>query len=392
MIDSYICEYARTPIGAFQGGLSNVTAIELGSNVIKAVLDKTSIKIEYVNEVIMGNVLSANLGQAPARQASIGANLLDSVECMTINKVCGSGLKAVMLADQSIKMCNAQVSVAGGMENMSLAPYYSPQSRKGLMFGHNKLVDSILHDGLWDPYNNVPMGNCGEVLCKENNYTRENQDAYAIESYARSNNAIAKGYFKDEISPVKIKSKNKTYIIDTDEEPLRFKKDRVSSLRPAFGKDGTITAANASSLSDGAAAILLANEDKLDEYQLKPIAKIVAHASFANEPIYFTKAPIHAIRKVLKLANMQIDDIDLFEINEAFSCVPLVAMDELKIPIDKLNINGGAVSLGHPIGASGARILVTLINALRAKNLQFGIASVCIGGGEASAMLIEMCN
>lgn len=392
MIDSYICEYARTPIGAFQGGLSNVTAIELGSNVIKAVLDKTSIKIEYVNEVIMGNVLSANLGQAPARQASIGANLLDSVECMTINKVCGSGLKAVMLADQSIKMCNAQVSVAGGMENMSLAPYYSPQSRKGLMFGHNKLVDSILHDGLWDPYNNVPMGNCGEVLCKENNYTRENQDAYAIESYARANNAIAKGYFKDEISPVEIKSKNKIYIIDTDEEPLRFKKDRVSSLRPAFGKDGTITAANASSLSDGAAAILLANEDKLDEYQLKPIAKIIAHASFANEPIYFTKAPIHAIKKVLKLANMQIDDIDLFEINEAFSCVPLVAMDELKIPIDKLNINGGAVSLGHPIGASGARILVTLINALRAKKLQYGIASVCIGGGEASAMLIEMCN
>ena len=392
MIDSYICEYARTPIGAFQGGLSNVTAIELGSNVIKAVLDKTSIKIEYVNEVIMGNVLSANLGQAPARQASIGANLLDSVECMTINKVCGSGLKAVMLADQSIKMCNAQVSVAGGMENMSLAPYYSPQSRKGLMFGHNKLVDSILHDGLWDPYNNVPMGNCGEVLCKENNYTRENQDAYAIESYARANNAIAKGYFKHEISPVEIKSKNKIYIIDTDEEPLRFKKDRVSSLRPAFGKDGTITAANASSLSDGAAAILLANEDKLDEYQLKPIAKIIAHASFANEPIYFTKAPIHAIKKVLKLANMQIDDIDLFEINEAFSCVPLVAMDELKIPIDKLNINGGAVSLGHPIGASGARILVTLINALRAKKLQYGIASVCIGGGEASAMLIEMCN
>ena len=392
MIDSYICEYARTPIGAFQGGLSNVTAIELGSNVIKAVLDKTSIKIEYINEVIMGNVLSANLGQAPARQASIGANLLDNVECMTINKVCGSGLKAVMLADQSIKMRNAHVSVAGGMENMSLAPYYSPQSRQGLMFGHNQLVDSILHDGLWDPYNNVPMGNCGEVLCKENNYTRENQDAYAIESYARANNAIAKGYFKDEISPVEIKSKNKTYIIDTDEEPLRFKKDRVSSLRPAFGKDGTITAANASSLSDGAAAILLANEDKLDEYQLKPIAKIIAHASFANEPIYFTKAPIHAIKKVLKLANMQIDDIDLFEINEAFSCVPLVAMDELKIPIDKLNINGGAVSLGHPIGASGARILVTLINALRAKKLQYGIASVCIGGGEASAMLIEMCN
>ena len=392
MIDSYICEYARTPIGAFQGGLSNITAIELGSNVVKSVLNKSSIKREYVNEVIMGNVLSANLGQAPARQVSLGANLLDSVECTTINKVCGSGLKAVMLADQSIKLQNASVLVAGGMENMSLAPYYSPQSRTGLMFGHNSLVDSILHDGLWDPYNNTPMGTCGEVLCKENNFSRQDQDAYAIESYARSNKAITNGYFKDEISAVEIKSKNKIYMLDTDEEPLRFKKDKIASLRPAFGKDGTITAANASSLSDGAAAILLAGEDKLDEYELKPIAKIIAHASFATEPLYFTKAPIYAIKKVLKLANMEIADIDLFEINEAFSCVPLIAMDKLQISMDKLNINGGAVSLGHPIGASGARILVTLLNTLRTKKLQYGIASVCIGGGEASAMLIEMCH
>lgn len=392
MIDSYICEYARTPIGAFQGGLSNITAIELGSNVVKSVLNKSSIKREYVNEVIMGNVLSANLGQAPARQVSLGANLLDSVECTTINKVCGSGLKAVMLADQSIKLQNASVLVAGGMENMSLAPYYSPQSRTGLMFGHNSLVDSILHDGLWDPYNNTPMGTCGEVLCKENNFSRQDQDAYAIESYARSNKAIANGYFKDEISAVEIRSKNKIYMLDTDEEPLRFKKDKIASLRPAFGKDGTITAANASSLSDGAAAILLAGEDKLDEYELKPIAKIIAHASFATEPLYFTKAPIYAIKKVLKLANMEIADIDLFEINEAFSCVPLIAMDKLQISMDKLNINGGAVSLGHPIGASGARILVTLLNTLRTKKLQYGIASVCIGGGEASAMLIEMCH
>jgi acetyl-CoA C-acetyltransferase len=314
------------------------------------------------------------------------------VECTTINKVCGSGLKAVMLADQSIKLQNASILVAGGMENMSLAPYYSPQSRTGLMFGHNKLVDSILHDGLWDPYNNTPMGTCGEVLCKENNFSRQDQDAYAIESYARSNKAITNGYFKDEISAVEIKSKNKIYMLDTDEEPLRFKKDKIASLRPAFGKDGTITAANASSLSDGAAAILLAGEDKLDEYELKPIAKIIAHASFATEPLYFTKAPIYAIRKVLKLANMEISDIDLFEINEAFSCVPLIAMDKLQISMDKLNINGGAVSLGHPIGASGARILVTLLNALRTKKLQYGIASVCIGGGEASAMLIEMCH
>ena len=392
MKDTYICSYARTPVGAFQGSLSTVPATKLGSNVIKSVVDKASINKKFIDEVIMGNVLSANLGQAPARQACLGAGLSNNVECMTINKVCGSGLKSIMLADQSIKSNNSNVVIAGGMENMSLAPYYSPKSREGMTFGHNKLIDSIIHDGLWDPYNNFLMGNCGEVLCKENNYSREDQDNYAIESYNRSQNAISKGYFKDEISIVHLENKKGEQIIDTDEEPLRFKKEKISMLKPAFDKEGTITAANASSLSDGAAAVLLTADDKLDEYKLKPIAKIIAHTSFATDPLYFTKAPIFSIEKVLKQTNFNINDIDLFEINEAFSCVPLVAMEELNIPFEKLNIHGGAVSLGHPIGASGARILVTLINALHINKLKYGIASLCIGGGEASAMLIEMCD
>jgi len=392
MNDTYICSYSRTAIGAFQGLLSSTPATELGSNVIKSVLEKTAINPEFIDEVIMGNVLSANLGQSPARQASIGAGLPTSVECMTINKVCGSGLKSVMLADQSIKLNNSDVIIAGGMENMSLAPYYLERSRKNMVFGHNKLVDSIIHDGLWDPYNNFPMGNCGEILCKENNYSRKDQDDYAINSYNRSKKAISEGIFKSEISEVQITTKKGVQTFDTDEEPLRFKEEKISKLKPAFDKNGTITAANASSLSDGSAAVLLASSDKVKKYQLNPIAKIISHASFATDPVYFTKAPIYAIKKVLKKADFNLNNIDLFEINEAFSCVPLVAMDELNIPIEKLNIHGGAVSLGHPIGASGTRILVTLLNALNLKKLKYGIASLCIGGGEASAMIVEMCN
>ena len=392
MKDTYICSYSRTAIGSFQGFLSSTSATELGSNVIKSVLEKASINPEFVDEVIMGNVLSANLGQAPARQASIGACLPASVECFTINKVCGSGLKSVMLADQSIKLNNSDIIIAGGMENMSLAPYYLTKSRKNMVFGHAELIDSIIHDGLWDPYNKFLMGNCGEILCKENNYTRQDQDNYAIMSYHRSKKAISEGIFKNEISEIQINTKKGYKIIDTDEEPLKFKEEKISKLKPAFNKNGTITAANASSLSDGAAAVLLASSDKIEEYKLKPIAKIIAQASFATDPVYFTKAPIYAIEKVLKRTDLSLNDIDLFEINEAFSCVPLVAMDELNIPIEKLNIHGGAVSLGHPIGASGTRILVTLLNALNMKNLKYGIASLCIGGGEASAVIIEMCN
>ena len=392
MIETYICSYTRTPIGAFQGLLSNISATKLGSISIEGVINKIDFDSALIDEVIMGNVLSANLGQAPARQASIGANLSNNVECMTINKVCGSGLKAVMLADQSIRLDNSSFVIAGGMENMSLAPHYVSKTREGIKFGHNQLIDSIITDGLWDPYNNRLMGNCGEILSKENNYTKQDQDDYAIESYARSMNAIKKGLFENEISSIELKGKKGITIIDTDEEPLKFNKDKLLSLKPAFEKGGAITAGNASSLSDGSAAVLLASSNKVKEFNLKPIAKIISHASFAMDPIYFTKAPIYAIKKVLKKSNLSIDDIDLFEINEAFSCVPLVAMDELNIPMNKLNIHGGAVSLGHPIGASGTRILVTLLNALSIKKLKYGIASLCIGGGEASAVIVEMCK
>ena len=389
MNNIFICAYKRTPIGAFQGSLSKIDATELGAIVIKSVIRDTMIDSNKINEVIMGNVLSANLGQAPARQAALGAGLDKNVECMTINKVCGSGLKSIMLADQSLRLGNVKISIAGGMENMSLAPYYLEKSRTGMSFGHQKVIDSILKDGLWDPYNDSAMGNCGEVLCKEEKYSREDQDSYAIESYERSNRAIENGLFKNEIEPVIIKTKKNNIIFDVDEEPLKFQKDKISKLRPAFSKDGTITAANASSLSDGAAAVLLASEEEVNNHELKPLAKIVAHCSFAMEPLYFTRAPIYAIEKVLNLSGLKLSDIDLFEINEAFSCVPMVAIDTLNIPSDKVNVNGGAVSMGHPIGASGARILVTLLNALKNRKLKYGLAAICIGGGEASAMIVE---
>ena len=392
MDNTFICAYKRTPIGAFQGSLNNINATKLGSIVIESVLRHAMIDKNKIDEVIMGNVLSANLGQAPARQAALGADISEQAECITINKVCGSGLKAVMLADQSIRLGAAKISIAGGMENMSLAPYYLEKSRSGLGFGHQQVIDSILKDGLWDPYSNFAMGNCGEVLCKEEKYSREDQDNYAIESYKRSNRAIKNGEFKNEIEPIIIKAKKQDIIFDTDEEPLKFQEDKISKLRSAFSKDGTITAANASSLSDGSAAVLLASENEVNNYALKPLAKIIAHCSFATEPLYFTRAPIYAIEKVLSLSSLSLNDIDLFGINEAFSCVPMVAIDTLKISSEKVNINGGAVSMGHPIGASGTRILVTLLNALKNRKLKYGLASICIGGGEASAMIIENCD
>ena len=388
----FICSYGRTPIGAFQGSLSKLSAIKLGSFVIKYLLSNTSIPNDRINEVIMGNVLSANLGQAPARQVALGGGLLHNVECMTINKVCGSGLKSIMLANQSIMLNPDNIIVAGGMENMSMAPYYLDKSRSGMMFGHSKVIDSILKDGLWDPYNNFAMGNCAEILNKECGFSRKNQDDYTIESYKRANEAIKKGIFKNEIINVEFNTKKGKMCIDTDEEPLKFNKDKISKLKPAFDKDGTITAANASSLSDGAAGVLLASNQIIDKYSLKPIAKIINQASYASDPIYFTKAPIYAIQKVLMKSNFDINNVDLFEINEAFSCVPMIAMKELNINHDKINVHGGAVSLGHPIGASGARIVATLINSLQVKGMKYGVASLCIGGGEASAILLELCN
>ena len=389
MSNNYICQYSRTPIGSYQGQLKDISAPKLGAATIKDLLDKSNLNRELVDEVIMGNVLSAGIGQAPARQASIFAGLPYSVKCMTINKVCGSGLKAIMLADQSIAMGDANVVIAGGMENMSMAPYYLLNGRAGLSFGDSKLIDAIMHDGLKDPYDNMPMGNCAEVLVSEEKYTRQEQDAFAIESYKRSNDAIKQGLFKNEIIPVDVQSRKKNISIHTDEEPLRFDEEKIKLLRPAFKKDGTITAANASSLNDGAASVLIASKDIVKNENLDIKAQIVSHTSFAMEPVYFTKAPIYAIEKLLEKVNMSIDDIDLFEVNEAFSCVTIAAMKKLNIPHEKINVNGGAVSLGHPIGASGARILVTLLNALEVKNKRFGLACLCIGGGEASAILVE---
>ena len=392
MDNTYICSYSRTPIGAFQGSLSKIAATKLGSYVIESVIEKSKLNKDLIDEVIMGNVLSANLGQAPARQASKGAGLPNKVECLTINKVCGSGLKAVMLADQSLKLKNSDLIIAGGMENMSLAPHYFQKSRQGVMFGDSKIIDSILKDGLWDPYNECAMGNCGEVLSKENNYTKEKQNQFAIESYKKSIHAIESGAFKNEIVGISIKDKKNDVLFNVDEEPLKFNEQKLKTLNPAFDKNGTITAGNASSLSDGAAAVMLCSEDFKIKNNVNPIAKIIGHISFATDPLYFTKAPIYAIQKLMKKINFDINKVDLFEINEAFSCVVMAAIDELEIKSSKVNINGGAVSMGHPIGASGARILVTLLNALKTKKLKHGVATLCIGGGEASAILIEMCN
>ena len=389
--NSVITAIARTAIGSFQGVLSSVPTVRLGAAVIKSAVERAGLMGEDIDEVIMGNVLSAGEGQAPARQAAIYAGLPNTVECMTINKVCGSGLKSVMLADQAIRCGDADVVVAGGMENMSLSPYYLMDARGGMRLGHKKVVDSIIGDGLWDPYGDMHMGNCAEVLAKEENFSREDQDAFAVESYRRSLEAIEVGYFKDEITPVEISQrKGDPIIIDTDEEPGRGKPEKIAKLRTAFEKDGTITAANASSINDGAAALVVMSAEKATELNSKPICKIVAQTSVAHEPLYFTTAPGKAITKVLDKAGHTINDIDLFEINEAFSNVALATMRKLNIPHEKVNIFGGAVSMGHPIGASGARILVTLISALKQKNKKLGLATLCIGGGEAAAVIVEM--
>ena len=389
--NSVITAIARTAIGSFQGVLSSVPTVRLGAVVIKSAVERAGLMGEDIDEVIMGNVLSAGEGQAPARQAAIYAGLPNTVECMTINKVCGSGLKSVMLADQAIRCGDADVVVAGGMENMSLSPYYLMDARGGMRLGHKKVVDSIIGDGLWDPYGDMHMGNCAEVLAKEENFSREDQDAFAVESYRRSLEAIEIGYFKDEITPVEISQrKGDPIMIDTDEEPGRGKPEKIAKLRTAFEKDGTITAANASSINDGAAALVVMSAEKATELNSKPICKIVAQTSVAHEPLYFTTAPGKAITKVLDKAGHTINDIDLFEINEAFSNVTLAAMREHNIPHEKVNIFGGAVSMGHPIGASGARILVTLISALKQKNKKLGLATLCIGGGEAAAVIVDM--
>ena len=386
----YIIDAVRTPIGSFLGALSEVPTTKLGSIAIKGLMDRNKLPMDGVDEVIMGNVIAAGEGQAPARQAALGAGLDNSVQCMTINKVCGSGLKSVMLAAQAIMVGDADVVIAGGMENMSQLPFYVKNVRNGYKLGSQTLEDSMLLDGLMDAYDNTHMGNFAELCAEEYNITREAQDEFAIESYKRALKSIEENRFENEIVPVEIAGrKGDVTIVGTDEEPGKVKFDRIPTLRPAFQKDGTVTAANASSINDGASAVLLMSKDKADELGLKPMAKIVAQASASKEPKWFTTAPIDAIKKVVAKAKMDIRDIDLFEINEAFSVVSLVVNQELGLDPAKVNVNGGAVALGHPIGGSGARILTTLLHEMQKTDAKYGLASLCIGGGEASALIVE---
>ncbi len=386
---SCILSAKRTPIGAFMGSLSGLSAPRLGGFAIEAAVAQAGIAGVEVNEVIMGNVLTGGVGQAPARQAAHFAGLPRSVECMTINKVCGSGLKSVMLADQAIKCGDAEVIVAGGQESMSNAPYFLNKARTGYKMGNGELIDMMIYDGLWDVYNQIHMGMIGEKCATECNISREEQDDYAIMSYQRAIDAQKNGSFDNEIVPVVVPAGKENITVSKDEEPEKVRFDKVKSLKPVFIKDGTVTAANASSIDDGAAALVVASESKVSANGLKPLAKIIAHTSFAHEPDWFTTAPAAAIKKVLAKAGMGIDEIGLFEINEAFSLVSIYTARELGIPLEKVNVHGGAVSLGHPIGASGARILTTLIYAMQKYEQRYGIATLCIGGGEANAMLIE---
>lgn len=391
MSKSVIVAAKRTPIGAFGGGLASTPAPKLGAVVIKAVLEETQIKPEKVEEVIMGNVVQAAIGQAPARQAMIYAGLPNSTAAMTVNKVCGSGLKSVMLADQAIRAGDIDVAIAGGMENMSLAPYALEKARTGYRMGDGKVVDLMIKDGLWDPYGDKHMGIIGELCADECYVSREEQDAYAAESYRRAMAAVESGRFRDEIVPVVINQKKGELIsVAADEEPSRGRPEKLAKLRAAFHKDGSITAGNASSINDGAAALMVVSEDKVNALGVRPLVRIVATAQASQHPDWFTTAPSLAMEKALAKAQLKTDDIDLWEVNEAFAVVSIVNNKKLNIPADKVNVNGGAVALGHPIGASGARILVTLIHELLKRNeAKRGMASLCIGGGEAVAMIVE---
>ncbi|MCB0347447.1 MAG: thiolase family protein [Bdellovibrionales bacterium] len=385
----YIVSSARTPVGSFNGSLSTLSAPKLGAVAIKAAVERSGLQPKDINEVVMGNVLTAGVGQAPARQAAIFAGLPTSVPCMTINKVCGSGLKAVMLACDSILAGNANAVVAGGQENMSQAPHLLENARSGYRMGNVTAQDSMIKDGLWDPYNNFHMGNAAEICVKDFKFSREEQDEFAVESYKRAQNATKEGHFKTEIATVTIEGRKGTTTVDTDEDVFKLDESKVKTLRAAFEKDGTITAVNASNINDGAAALVVVNEQTLKSKNLKATAKIIASATFAQDPVYFTTAPVGAIKKALDAAKLKVEDIDLWEINEAFSMVTMAAMKELSIPREKVNVEGGAVAIGHPIGGSGARILTTLIHSLQRTNKRYGLATLCIGGGEAVAMIVE---
>ena len=386
----YILGGSRTPIGSFLGNLSSLSAPQLGSIAITGAINNSGIMPEQINEVYMGVVLSAGQGQAPARQAAIGAGIPSTAGAVSVNKVCGSGLQTIWMAQQSIVSGAANLVVAGGMESMSNVPHLLQNSRTGSKLGHQQLTDSLIFDGLWDAYNHKHMGECAEACAEKYGYTQATQDAYAAESYRRAQHAVENHLFKAEIAPVSIPNKKgDPTIIEKDEEPFKGNIEKLPSLRPAFIKEGTITAGNASTLNDGAAALIIAGQSTIDKDGLKPKAKIIAIARYSGDPLWFTTAPVGAIKAALEKAKLSINDIDCFEINEAFSAVAMAAIDELKLDSAKVNPRGGAVALGHPIGASGTRIVVTLINTLEQTNGRYGLASLCIGGGEALAIVIE---
>ena len=389
----YIVAAVRTPIGSFGGSLKSFTATQLGGIAIKAVLEKVQLDPSKVDEVIFGSVIQAGLGQAPARQAAIYGGLPHKVICTTVNKVCASGMKSIAQAAQSILLGDADIIVAGGMESMSNVPFYNTQQRWGNKYGDITIQDGLAKDGLVDVYDKVAMGNFADLCAKEHAISREDQDAFAVASYQKSQNATEKGLFKEEIIPISIaQKKGDPIVVDKDEEPFNVKFDKINALQPAFTKEGTVTAANASTMNDGAAAVLLMSGEKLKELGLKPLAKIMSYADAEHDPKWFTTAPSLALPKALSKANLSVEQIDAFEFNEAFSVVGIVNTQLLKIDANKVNIHGGAVSLGHPLGCSGARIMVTLTHILQQNQKQLGAAAICNGGGGASAMVIERCN
>ena len=389
MKEVYIVGAARTPMGSFMGALSSIPASKLGSIAIKGALDKAGIDPNVVNEVLMGNVLQAGGGQAPARQAALGAGISNEVPCTTVNKVCASGMKAIMQGAQSIMLGDNDVVVAGGMENMSMVPHYL-DARNGKKFGDVKLVDGMLKDGLTDVYNATHMGNCADLCAREYKFSREDQDAFAIESYTRAAKAWSEGKFNDEVVPVAIpQRKGDPVMMTEDEEYKNVRMDKIPTLRPAFDKEGTVTAANASTLNDGASAVVLMSKEKMEELGLKPLAKIVSFADAAQAPEWFTTAPAKALPKALAKAGLSTSDISFWELNEAFSVVGLANNKELGLDAAKVNVNGGAVAIGHPLGSSGSRIVITLMNVLAQNNGKYGAAGICNGGGGASAIVIE---
>ena len=386
-----IAGYARTPMGGFQGALSPLKATDLGAAAVRAAIERAKLPVDAVDRIYMGCVLPAGLGQAPARQAALGAGLGLNTEATTVNKMCGSGMQAAIMAHEALAAGAADIIVAGGMESMTNAPYALPKHRAGARIGHDRIIDTMMMDGLEDAYEpGKAMGVFAEEAVRDYQFSRADQDDYAIRSLSRANDAIESGAFVREITPVTVSGRGGDTIIDTDEQPGKAKPDKIPSLRPAFTTDGTITAANASSISDGAAALVMTRRSVADRLGLPVVAQVVATAAHAHEPSKFTTAPVPAMRKLLDKAGWSVDDVDLFEVNEAFAVVAMIAARELSIPAEKLNVNGGATALGHPIGASGARILTTLIAALENRGLRRGVASLCIGGGEATAMAVEL--